>query len=61
MIFANGIVAAGDSDFFVALSLFTGIFFSASFSSGHLNPAVSLAFYITGDMRFITLLQYICS
>lgn len=32
----------------VSMSLFGGILITAPFSGGHLNPAVSLAFYLKG-------------
>jgi aquaporin PIP len=50
MIFAFGILTSAGSDFQVALSLYAGIFFVAPFTGGHLNPAVSLAKFLNGEI-----------
>ena len=54
-LFAYGIVSAPSdptvSFIYVSCSLFSGIMVTAPFSGGHLNPAVSLAFYMKGTYR----------
>jgi glycerol uptake facilitator-like aquaporin len=42
-IFAQGIISARGNPVFIALSLLIAILFSAPFSGGHVNPAVSTA------------------
>ncbi len=55
IIFSYGIVSSSEpynnlcgGAFIVSIALFAGILITAPFSGGHLNPAVSLAFYIKG-------------
>lgn len=45
-LFAHGIGASDGADWFITVSLFAGILLVAPFSGGHLNPAVSLGFYV---------------
>lgn len=45
-LFSYGIAASNGSNIGVALSLFAAIFFTAVFSNGHINPAVSTGFLI---------------
>ena len=56
MIFTQGVTAAGNTgapginNFIVALAYFAGMFFTAPHSGGHLNPSISIAFFISGDI-----------
>ena len=53
------ILASGGNPLFVGLTLSVIIFFAASTSGGHVNPAVSLAMYLRKRMSFNDLLSYI--
>lgn len=47
--FAYGVCAASDS-VYVTLSLFASLIIVSPFSGGHLNPAISFAFFVKGDI-----------
>jgi aquaporin Z len=56
-----GVLASGGNPIVVGLALAVGIFFSASISGGHLNPAVSVGFYVKGGLSAMDLAAYIVS
>ena len=50
--FAYGIVCSRGSDIFISCFLFAGICISVDFSDGHVNPAITLAFWENGTLTF---------
>lgn len=51
-LFAYGICACNGNDFFVTFVFFGVIIFTGPLSGGHVNPAVSFGFWVTGDIKF---------
>ena len=56
-----GVLASGGNPVVVGLALAVGIFFSAKISGGHLNPAVSVAFYFKNALNMNDLGGYVVS
>ncbi len=52
LLFAYGIVCSRGSDIFISCFLFAGICISVEFSDGHVNPAITLAFWENGSLSF---------
>jgi len=46
LIFGYGYICSGDDPIYITVSLFAGILIASHRSGGHVNPAVSSAFFI---------------
>jgi len=53
------ILASSGNSLIVGAALAVAVYFSASISGGHINPAVSLAMYINNKLSLKDLLTYV--
>ena len=57
--FILAIFASGGNPLIIGAALALVIFMIAGLSGGHVNPAVSLAMYMNGDLNYSHLLGYV--
>jgi aquaporin Z len=59
MLLLVGILASSGNPLVVGGALAAAVYFSASISGGHINPAVSLAMYVNKKLSLKDLLMYV--